>query len=106
MTPSLPPSLVHSPVEYTVRLQRSGKESLGFSIVGGANSTRGNAPVFIRSIASESVAAEDGRLNSRDEILKINGRVVSCLSQNEVVKFIRNTTGDITLTVILGDSRV
>ena len=62
--------------------------------------------MFIRSIESESVAAKDGRLNSGDEILKINGHVVSCLSQNEVVKFIKNTTGDITLTVIPVDSRV
>ena len=93
-------------MEYTVTLQRSSKESLGFSIVGGANSARGNSPVFIRSIAPKSIAAEDGRLRSGDEILKINGLNVSNMSQNHVVQVIKNTTGNVVLTIVPRDSRV
>lgn len=89
-----------SPMEYNITLQRSGNESLGFSIVGGAHSARGNSPVFIRNIASDSIASEDGRLRSGDKILKINGVSVSHMSQNRVVQVIKNTVGNVTLTVI------
>lgn len=87
-------------MEYNITLQRSGTESLGFSIVGGAKSTRGNSPVFIRSIAPSSIAYHDGRLKSGDEILKINGVSIGHMSQNRVVQVIKNTVGNVTLTVV------
>ena len=98
--------LTYSPVEYTVTLHLSGRGSLGFSIVGGANSLKGNSPIYIRSIAPKSIAALDGRLHSGDEILKINGLSLANMSQSQVVQVIKNTTGTITLTVIPTDVRV
>ena len=68
--------------------------------MGGANSARGNSPVYIRSIASKSITAEDGRLRSGDELLKVNGISVGNMSQNQVVQVIKNTIGNVTLTVI------
>ncbi|KAL5479626.1 hypothetical protein EMCRGX_G023174 [Ephydatia muelleri] len=62
-----------SPQEYTITIVREGKESLGFSIVGGANSSKGDSPVYIRSVAPSSITEEDGRLRPGDEILSING---------------------------------
>ncbi len=88
------------PEEYNITLQRAGNESLGFSIVGGVNSARGNSPVFIRNIAASSIAHDDGRLHTGDKILKINGVSVSHMSQNRVVQVIKNTVGNVTLTVM------
>lgn len=89
-----------SPTEYSITLRRGGAESLGFSIVGGVNSTRGHSPVYIRSIAPKSIAWEDGRLQSGDELTAINGISVTSMSQKEVVQVIKNTSGNITLTII------
>ena len=76
--PSLPPpspSLsLSSPSEFSVTLKKDGQKSLGFSIVGGRNSSRGHCPLFIRSIAPNSIASEDGRLHSGDKISQINGK--------------------------------
>lgn len=68
--------------------------------MGGAKSSRGNSPVYIRNIASGSIAYGDGRLKSGDEIMKINGVAVSHMSQNRVVQVIKNTFGNVTLTII------
>ena len=60
-------------------LKKDGHKSLGFSIVGGRNSSRGNCPLFIRSIAPDSIAADDGRLHSGDRLTQINGTTISCV---------------------------
>ena len=73
-----PPSLLNSPLEFSVTLKKVGQKSLGFSIVGGRNSSRGHSPLFVRSIAPNSIASEDGRLHSGDHITRING-VCVCL---------------------------
>ena len=54
--------LSSSPLEYTITLSRKGSGSLGFSIVGGVNSRHGNSPIYIKGIASKSIADIDGRL--------------------------------------------
>lgn len=74
--------------------------------MGGANSSKGNSPVYVRSIAQKGIADLDGRLKSGDEILKINGLNVSNMSQNQVVQVIKNTRGNITVTVLPSDVKV
>ena len=102
---SLSPSLF-SPTEYTITLKRDNSESLGFSIVGGVNSSRGNSPVYIRSIAPQGIAAQDGRLQSGDELISINGLSTTSMSQKEVVQIIKQSTGNITLTIIPQDAQL
>ena len=79
---------------------RDGSESLGFSLVGGVNSSKGNSPVYVRSIAPGGTASEDGRLHKGDEIMKINGISLSNMCQDEVVQIIKKKVGDVVLTVI------
>lgn len=83
-----------------ITLTRSSTESLGFSLVGGVNSSRGNSPVYVRSIAKGGIAAQDGRLHQGDEIIKINGIDLTHRSQDDVVKIIKITPGNLVLTVI------
>ena len=90
----------YSPMEMDITLTRSSTESLGFSLVGGVNSSRGNSPVYVRSIAKGGIAAQDGRLHQGDEIIKINGIDLTHRSQDDVVKIIKITPGNLVLTVI------
>ena len=75
-------------------------ESLGFSIVGGANSTRGNSPVSVCNIAPNSIAAQDGQLKSGDVIIRINNVPVRLMSQKQVVQFIKSRSGTVTLDIV------
>ncbi len=88
-----------SPVDCEVTLTRSGSESLGFSLVGGVNSSKGNSPVYVRSIARNGLAAADGRLHPGDEIVRINGLELCNMSQDQVVQIIKKTAGSIILTI-------
>ena len=95
-----PPPPPPSPTECSITLQRCGKESLGFSIVGGANSTRGNSPVSVCNIAPNSIAAQDGQLKSGDVIIRINNVPVRLMSQKQVVQFIKSRSGTVTLDIV------
>ena len=86
-------------MEVDITILRSGSESLGFSLVGGVNSSKGNSPVYVRSIAPQGLAAEDGRLQPGDEILRINGVSLMGMSQEQVVQVIKQSTGNVLLTI-------
>lgn len=86
-------------MEVEITLIRNGTESLGFSLVGGVNSSKGNSPVYVRSIAANGLAAENGRLQPGDELLRINGTPLHNMSQDDVVQVIKKTVGNVTLTI-------
>ena len=58
-----------SPLEFSLTISRESTASLGFSVVGGVGSAHGDCPIYIKSIASKSIASNDGRLKVSDHCL-------------------------------------
>lgn len=77
-----------------------GKKSLGFTIVGGADSPRGALGIFIKSIMPNGQAIESGQLRAGDEILAVNGQVCHDLSHQDAVKLFKSVrSGEVVLNI-------
>ncbi|CAL4064809.1 unnamed protein product, partial [Meganyctiphanes norvegica] len=66
-----------------------GKKGLGFSIVGGRDSPRGNIGIFVKTLFSNGQAAEEGSLKEGDEIFAINGESVAECSHAEAISLFK-----------------
>lgn len=77
-----------------------GKKSLGFTIVGGADSPRGALGIFIKSIMPNGQAIESGQLRAGDEILAVNGQVCHDLTHQDAVKLFKSVrSGEVVLNI-------
>ena len=87
---------------FTVNFEKGpGKKSLGFSIVGGRDSAKGNIGIFVKTVLGEGQAADDGKLSEGDEILSVNGQTLTGLSHNEAISvFKRIRSGGVSLQVV------
>ncbi|CRK94450.1 CLUMA_CG007957, isoform A [Clunio marinus] len=85
----------------TVTLEKGpGKKSLGFTIVGGADSPRGALGIFIKSIMPNGQAIESGLLRAGDEILAVNGQVCHDLTHQNAVRMFKSVrSGEIVLNI-------
>jgi hypothetical protein len=86
---------------HTITFEKGpGKKSLGFTIVGGADSPRGALGIFIKSILPTGQAIECGLLRAGDEILAVNGNVCHDLSHQDAVRLFKSVrTGEIVLNI-------
>lgn len=65
------------------------KRPLGFTIVGGRGSAKGDIPIYIKKIHTDGAAAADGRLQPGDEIVEVNGISMAGKSHDEALKIFK-----------------
>ena len=68
---------------------------MGFTFVGG-----NDVPFYIKDIAKDGVADQDGRLQRGDQLIAVNGISIQGASYQYVLEALKKVHGDIKLTVI------
>ncbi|XP_029675772.1 uncharacterized protein LOC115243160 isoform X1 [Formica exsecta] len=78
-----------------------GKPSLGFSVVGGRDSPRGDMGIFVRRVFPGGQADTSKSLFQGDEILTLNGQILKGRTHQEVIelfKMVREGTVELEIT--------
>ncbi|XP_043279887.1 uncharacterized protein [Venturia canescens] len=73
----------------TVALEKGATKKLGFSIVGGSDSNKGNMGIFVKDVMNGGQAAEEGTLRSGDEILAVNGHLMEGLTHAKALQIFK-----------------
>ncbi|XP_064371331.1 partitioning defective 3 homolog B isoform X3 [Dromaius novaehollandiae] len=80
---------------------KKGPEGLGFTVVTRDSSVHGPGPIFVKNILPRGAAVKDGRLQSGDRILEVNGRDITGRTQEELVAMLRSTKQGETVSLIV-----
>ncbi|XP_030065754.1 partitioning defective 3 homolog B isoform X2 [Microcaecilia unicolor] len=78
-----------------------GQEGLGFTVVTRDSSVHGPGPIFVKNILPKGAAIKDGRLQSGDRILEVNGRDITGQTQEELVAMLRSTKQGDTVSMVV-----
>ncbi|XP_076849885.1 partitioning defective 3 homolog B [Brachyhypopomus gauderio] len=70
---------------------KKGPEGLGFTVVTRDSSVHGPGPILVKNILPRGAAVKDGRLQSGDRILEVNGVDITGRTQEELVAMLRST---------------
>ncbi|XP_076015189.1 partitioning defective 3 homolog B-like, partial [Genypterus blacodes] len=70
---------------------KKGSDGLGFTVVTRDSSVHGPGPILVKNILSRGAAVKDGRLQSGDRILEVNGVDIAGVGQEELVCMLRST---------------
>ncbi|XP_068626431.1 uncharacterized protein [Battus philenor] len=90
----------HSTLQKTVFWKGPGHKSLGFSIVGGTDSPKGQMGIFIKTVFPNGQAADKGNIFEGDEILSVNNVPTRGLSHAGAISLFKQVKeGKIELTL-------
>ncbi|KAL3319882.1 hypothetical protein Ciccas_001434 [Cichlidogyrus casuarinus] len=87
-----------------IELHKDPKSSLGFSIVGGQETSL--EPVTIYEIFKDSIAWKDGRMRPGDYILRINEHDLANVTHTEATNIIRNAKDSIKLRILRKQTKI
>ncbi|XP_017569821.2 FERM and PDZ domain-containing protein 2 isoform X1 [Pygocentrus nattereri] len=86
------------PAEFSVQLKKvSG--SLGFSIAGGLNAGLRSRGVYVKSLAPGGAAARDGRIQTGDRLLEVDGTRLVGYSDQQAAECLAKTREVVTLVL-------
>ncbi|KAK6188757.1 hypothetical protein SNE40_004870 [Patella caerulea] len=91
----------HSRTVETIKLFKPDNSSLGFSVVGLKSENHGELGIFVQDIQPGGIAAKDGRLQERDQILAIDGQPLD-ISHQEAIRILQSAQGLVDLVVARG----
>uniref|UniRef100_A0A9L0I5Z6 Partitioning defective 3 homolog B n=1 Tax=Equus asinus TaxID=9793 RepID=A0A9L0I5Z6_EQUAS len=103
-SPSLSPLLGFGSKKNAKKIKidlKKGPEGLGFTVVTRDSSIHGPGPIFVKNILPKGAAVKDGRLQSGDRILEVNGRDVTGRTQEELVAMLRSTKQGETASLVI-----
>uniref|UniRef100_A0ABM5EN23 Partitioning defective 3 homolog B isoform X1 n=1 Tax=Pogona vitticeps TaxID=103695 RepID=A0ABM5EN23_9SAUR len=103
-SPSLSPLMGFGSKKNAKRIRidlKKGPEGLGFTVVTRDSSVHGPGPIFVKNILPRGAAVKDGRLQSGDRILEVNGRDISGRTQEELVATLRSTKQGETVSLVV-----
>ncbi|KAK3530723.1 hypothetical protein QTP86_034621, partial [Hemibagrus guttatus] len=79
----------------------TGQDGLGFTVVTRDSTVHGPGPILVKSILPRGAAVRDGRLQSGDRILEVNGVDISGYRQEELVAMLRSTKQGETVSLLV-----
>ncbi|XP_071417999.1 partitioning defective 3 homolog B isoform X2 [Pithys albifrons albifrons] len=103
-SPSLSPLMGFGNKKHAKKIKidlKKGPEGLGFTVVTRDSSVHGPGPIFVKNILPKGAAVKDGRLQSGDRILEVNGRDITGRTQEELVAMLRSTKQGETVCLIV-----
>ncbi|XP_041056776.1 partitioning defective 3 homolog B-like isoform X1 [Carcharodon carcharias] len=80
---------------------KKGTEGLGFTVVTRESSVHGPGPILVKNILQRGAAVKDGRLQSGDRILEVNGIDITGKAQEELVAMLRSTKQGETVALVI-----
>lgn len=91
-SPALPNMVTNKRGGRRLRIDlKKGSEGLGFTVVTRDSSVHGPGPILVKNILPRGAAVKDGRLQSGDRILEVNGVDITGVGQEELVCMLRST---------------
>ncbi|XP_047738796.1 multiple PDZ domain protein-like, partial [Hyalella azteca] len=85
---------------HTIKLQKPPGSSLGVSVVGLRSEVRGELGIYVQSVQSGGIAHRDGRLREGDQVLSINGQLLTTgVSHQQAIEALQRATDIVELVV-------